>query len=257
MRLDDDWRRPVALTLLALGAAASVAAAQSLPMTPSAAEPADLSTQAQWAEVAVAASRLPLAAALATVLALRPRRKGTPPRDMGVIHTQIILAVVGTLVMLVVGSSLARAFGIVGAAGLVRYRAKVNDPKDAGVMLSTLAVGLACGVGQWMLAIFGTVFLLALLWVIESFEPASVRTVVIKAKAKDAKAVRARIERLLDRYGVQYEVRAMSPEELQYEVSWPIDRPTDRLAQHLVNLDAEASIELEVGKKKVDLPPSR
>ena len=43
--------------------------------------------------------------------------------------------------MLVVGSSLARAFGIVGAAGLVRYRAKIEDPKDAGVMLSTLAVG--------------------------------------------------------------------------------------------------------------------
>jgi hypothetical protein len=60
-----------------------------------------------------------------------------------VIQTQIILAIVGAVVMLVVGSSLARAFGIVGAAGLVRYRAKIEDPKDAGVMLSTLAIGLA------------------------------------------------------------------------------------------------------------------
>ena len=67
------------------------------------------------------------------------------------IQTQIILAVVGAVVMLVVGASLARAFGIVGAAGLVRYRAKINDPKDAGVMLSTLAIGLAAGVGLWML----------------------------------------------------------------------------------------------------------
>ena len=37
--------------------------------------------------------------------------------------------------MLVVGTNLARAFGVVGAAGLVRYRAKIEDPKDAGVML--------------------------------------------------------------------------------------------------------------------------
>ena len=118
-----------------------------------------------------AAARLPIAAGLACVLALRPRRKGTPQRQAPVIQTQIILAVVGAVVMLVVGSSLARAFGIVGAAGLVRYRAKINDPKDAGVMLSTLAVGLAAGVGLWLLASFGTVFILAMLWVVESFEP--------------------------------------------------------------------------------------
>ena len=33
------------------------------------------------------------------------------------------------VVMLVVGSNLARAFGVVGAAGLVRYRAKIEDPE--------------------------------------------------------------------------------------------------------------------------------
>src|SRR6266849_6390202 len=96
---------------------------------------------------------------------------GTPSRKPAVIHTQIILAIVGAVVMLVVGSSLARAFGIVGAAGLVRYRAKIEDPKDAGVMLSTLAVGLAAGVGRWMLAAFSTVFVLLVLWIVESFEP--------------------------------------------------------------------------------------
>ena len=73
--------------------------------------------------------------------------------------------------MLVVGTNLARAFGVVGAAGLVRYRAKIEDPKDAGVMLSTLAVGLASGVGQYVIAAFSAVFILLVLWVIESFEP--------------------------------------------------------------------------------------
>lgn len=250
MRRDNQWARPFLLTTLAIASMASVAAAQGFPLPSGASIPEDLSVRAQWAEVVLASARLPLAAGLATVLALRPRRRGTPPRDMGVIHTQIILAVVGTLVMLVVGSSLARAFGIVGAAGLVRYRAKVNDPKDAGVMLSTLAVGLACGVGQWLLAIFGTIFLIGLLWAVESFEPVSTRTVLIKARSKDTQAVRDKIERLLERYGVKHEVRAMSPEELQYEVHWPIDRPTDRLAERLVNLDPEGSVELEVAQKK-------
>src|SRR6476659_6718039 len=73
-----------------------------------------------------AAERLPIAAGLAFLLAMRPRRRGTPHRQAPVIQTQIILAIVGAVVMLVVGNSLARAFGIVGEAGLVRYRAKIE-----------------------------------------------------------------------------------------------------------------------------------
>ena len=81
--------------------------------------------------LARAAVSLPVAAVLCAALAFRPRRYGTPKRDPEVIHTQVILGVVGAVVMLVIGESLARAFGIVGAAGLVRYRAKIEDPKDA------------------------------------------------------------------------------------------------------------------------------
>ena len=85
--------------------------------------------------------RLPLAAALGSALAMRPRRAGTPPRKPAVVQTQVILAVMGALVLIVVGASLARAFGVVGIAGLIRYRAKVDDPKDASVMLAGLGVG--------------------------------------------------------------------------------------------------------------------
>src|SRR3982751_3692292 len=110
---------------------------------------------------------LPFATMLGAALAFRPRRRGTPPRSAPVIQTQIILALVGAIVMLVVGTSLARAFGIVGAANLIRYRAKIDDPKDAVVMLCALAVGLASGVGLYLIAGIATAFLLALLWVIE------------------------------------------------------------------------------------------
>src|SRR5207245_10219282 len=72
------------------------------------------------AEIRHALIRLPLAALLGAALALRPKRRGTPPRQPTVIQTQIILAILGAVVMLVVGTNLARAFGVVGAAGLVR-----------------------------------------------------------------------------------------------------------------------------------------
>jgi len=197
-----------------------------------------------------ALSRLPIAAGLASVLALRPRRRGTPKRQTPVIQTQIILAVVGAVVMLVVGSSLARAFGIVGAAGLVRYRAKIEDPKDAGVMLSTLAVGLAAGVGVWLLACFATVFLLALLWVVESFEPHATQLFTLKIKAKDPAALKVGIEKLLANNHLKFELRGSSKEELHYDVRLPIEKKTDRLSELLVKLDPESSVEWEEKKEK-------
>ncbi len=197
-----------------------------------------------------ALSRLPIAAGLASALALRPRRRGTPKRQTPVIQTQIILAVVGAVVMLVVGSSLARAFGIVGAAGLVRYRAKIEDPKDAGVMLSTLAGGLAAGVGVWLLACFATVFFLALLWVVESFEPQATQLFTLKIKAKDPAALKVGIEKLLANNHLKFELRGSSKEELHYDVRLPIEKKTDRLSELLVKLDPESSVEWEEKKEK-------
>lgn len=197
-----------------------------------------------------AMQRLPVAAGLAVLLALRPRRRGTPPRQIQVVQTQIILAVVGAVVMLVVGASLARAFGIVGAAGLVRYRAKIDDPKDAGVMLSTLAVGLASGVGLWMLAVFSAAFVLVVLWVVESFEPQARQLFTLTVSATNPEGLRPRVERLLSRQRLEFELRASTAENLTYEVRLPLDAKVDRLSKSLLELDAEAVTGVNWDQKK-------
>jgi hypothetical protein len=168
-------------------------------------------------ELGSAAVRLPVAAVLGTLLALRPRRWAAP-RNPVVIQTQIILAVVGALIMLVVGASLARAFGIVGVASLIRYRTKIDDPKDAVVMLSALGVGLACGVGLFFLAIFAALFLVAALWVIESYEPA-LRVFELSVKLGPGTGdLRSKIEAILKRYTSEFELRGISAEEASYLV---------------------------------------
>jgi hypothetical protein len=217
-------------------------------------EPADapdhIPRAEQIRELRHAVERLPVAVVLACVLALRPRRRGTPRRQAPVIQTQIILAIVGAVVMLVVGASLARAFGIVGAAGLVRYRAKIEDPKDAGVMLSTLAVGLASGVGLWMLATFATVFILMVLWVVESFEPTATQVFTLKVTAKDPDALKPQIERLLGRYRLAYELRSVAKEELHYEVRVPLAGKTDRLSTIILTLHSDNVTAVEWEEKK-------
>jgi uncharacterized membrane protein YhiD involved in acid resistance len=201
-------------------------------------------------EIDDAMLRLPLAALLGTALALRPRRKGTPLRSPAVVQTQIILAVVGALIMLVIGASLARAFGIVGAASLIRYRSKIDDPKDAVVMLSALSVGLASGVGLYALAAFATVFLMLALGIIESFEK-GVKQFELKIKAgKNTDGMRPRIESILRRFRLAFELRSSADEEVSYEVKVPIETQTDRVSNAILRLDPDGHAAVDWAEKK-------
>jgi uncharacterized membrane protein YhiD involved in acid resistance len=203
------------------------------------------------AEVRHALFRLPLAAVLGAALALRPKRRGTPPRQPAVIQTQIILAIVGSLVMLVVGTNLARAFGVVGAAGLVRYRAKIEDPKDAGVMLSTLGIGLACGVGLYVMAALSAAFILVTLWVIESFEPETRRLYDLIIKVGDhTDDRRAEFDAILRRYHVDFELRSSSDDCVSYEVLVPLEMRRDRVTSAILELDHDGHGSVEWTEKK-------
>lgn len=195
--------------------------------------------------------RLPLAAALGSALAMRPRRAGTPMRKPAVVQTQVILAVMGALVLIVIGASLARAFGVAGIAGLIRYRAKVDDPKDASVMLAGLGVGLACGVGLYYLAPAATAFLLALLWVLESREADLAAPFTLKVTTSDPAGLRKAVEALLRRHSLTFELRSWGPEELVYAVDVPLSMKTDALSTSLVGLGPKDKVGVEWGEKKV------
>jgi hypothetical protein len=194
--------------------------------------------------------RLPLAAALGSALAMRPRRAGTPARKPAVVQTQVILAVMGALVLIVVGANLARAFGVVGIAGLIRYRAKIDDPKDASVMLAGLGVGLACGVGLLYLSAAATAFLLALLWVLESKEADILAPFNLKVKTDDPAGLRRQVEALLRRFKLGFELRSWGQEELVYVVYVPLAMKTDEVSTSLVGLAPKDKIGVEWEEKK-------
>lgn len=195
--------------------------------------------------------RLPLAGVLGSLLAFRLKRRGTPTRTPAVVQTQIILTVVGALIMLVVGSSLARAFGIVGAASLIRYRSKIEDPKDAGVMLCCLAVGLASGVGLYGLAVCATLFLMGALALIESFEPKGVLNFELQVSGiQDAAALRPRLEQVLSRYRIEHSLRTQADQALSYDVKVPLEVETDRVTNQILKLDTTAGTTVEWDEKK-------
>jgi uncharacterized membrane protein YhiD involved in acid resistance len=75
------------------------------------------------------------------------------------ITSLIVLALITSLVIMVIGNNLARAFGLVGALSIIRFRTAVKDTIDIVYIFFGLAIGMAAGVGYFMLAITGTCFI--------------------------------------------------------------------------------------------------
>jgi hypothetical protein len=194
--------------------------------------------------------RLPLAAALGMILALRPRHRGAKKRNSMVVQTQIMLAVVGAVIMIIVGESLGRGFAIAGAANLIRYRSTIDDPKEAVVMLCALAAGLAAGVGYYQFAPFATVFMAALLWVVEYFEPTARKRWELEISMKDTTDFRPKVEGVLSGFSLDYELLAESEDELKYSISSPADVRTRDVSDTIKLLCAGEEMSIEWDEKK-------
>ena len=189
------------------------------------------STLASWESLAARiALRFSLAAFLAALLAFRPRR-GTPifRRNPYVAQTQILMAVVAGAMMMVVGDSAARAFGIFAAASLVRFRTNIRDPKETTVLLVCLGVGLAAGVGRWDMAIVLTLFVLIALSLLEYFEQFQVfRSMEISVSTRDVDRSNDMLKKLFIRHGFDFELLELNRQDQ--------DEPIGRIV-YLVNLD--------------------
>ena len=71
------------------------------------------------------------------------------------LHTMIMVSVTVAMIMVIIGSEIARAFALVGAMSIIRFRNPVKDPRDVAFLFVTIAIGMACGVGFYM---YATVF---------------------------------------------------------------------------------------------------
>ena len=78
-------------------------------------------------------------------------------------QTLVLMGMVTALIMLIIGSNIARAFSLVGALSVIRFRNAVKETRDVGYMFLTMAIGMACGTRFYVLAAFATAALAAVL----------------------------------------------------------------------------------------------
>ena len=112
------------------------------------------------------AAGLFLAVLLGVVVSFR--RKMTR-YDQNIIQAHAFLAVAGAMFMQIIAGELFRAVGLLGAASIVRYRYAIRNPRDAGTLVISLGLGMACGSGLLTLAVLGGVFVAIMAYILDHF----------------------------------------------------------------------------------------
>jgi uncharacterized membrane protein YhiD involved in acid resistance len=203
--------------------------------------------------------RLFLAVVLSGILAFRPR-KNVPlfGRNLYVAQTQILLSVVAGALMLIVGDNTARAFAIFAAVSLVRFRTNIRDPKEVTVLLISLALGLATGVGRWDLGAILCGFALVLLWFLEYNEPEQVfRSMELTVKTRNTESTNERLKKIFERYKLEGEIRQIDPPDeanpvgcVMYYLNLRLNLSTDYLSDRIFAVDGENVEGIEWAQKK-------
>jgi uncharacterized membrane protein YhiD involved in acid resistance len=157
-----------------------------------------------------------------------------------------------------VGDNAARAFAIFAAASLVRFRTNIRDPKEITVLLISLALGLAAGVGRWELGIGLCLFALALLWLLEFNESSQVvRAMELTVKTKDTDRTQEILKKIFKRMRLEAEVREIDPPDekdpigrIQYYLNLRINLSTDYLSDRILAADSENIERIQWAKTK-------
>lgn len=86
------------------------------------------------------------------------------------VHTLVLNGMVVAVIMLVVGSNIARAFALVGALSIIRFRNAIKETRDVGFIFFTMAIGMAIGTKFYLLAVIAAVVISLVIMIMTRFD---------------------------------------------------------------------------------------
>jgi len=114
--------------------------------------------------------------------------------SVSLVHTIIIMGVTISLIMVIIGSNIARAFALVGALSIIRFRNPVKDSRDVGFIFMAMAIGMATGTGFYLAAVVFTLFSCAMVYFMQRFN--------IGAKTTNEVLLRVHLPESLDYHSI-------------------------------------------------------
>jgi anti-anti-sigma factor len=168
-------------------------------------------------------------------------------------QAQVLLCVSGAMIMIIIGNSLVRAFGIAGAASIIRFRTPIDDARDITILFILMSLGMAAGLGAFAVAGLGTLFLCAMLPVLNLFSEDRPRTMNVEIVADGRDLPMAHIHQVFAINGIVFEPREVSQGSEATVRYLTTLRPDDSLE----DLSAQLMGDGKIGIKHVSWSPPK
>ena len=166
---------------------------------------------AAWWQPFVELSKLVLATAIGVIVtAVHRRYRRERPQTQAMEQAQVLLCVSGALMMIIIGGNVARAFGIAGAASIIRFRTPVEDPKDITILFLLMGLGMSAGVGLFGVAGLGTLFLCLCLALLDRIGARRPRAMMVEVEAEGREFPTSHVQGIFARSHVIFEPREVS-----------------------------------------------
>jgi len=161
----------------------------------------------------------------------------------GVVYSQnfnvtiVMISLITSIIMMLIGSNLAISLGMVGALSIVRFRAAIKEPKDIAFLFWSIAVGLAAGIGAFMIAIIGSIAI-AIVLVLFGNRLYKDYSYLLVVKGDNIKC--ENINSILSHYKLPFKLRMKNTTKLYSELTYEITLKkvnADNLTEHFYTLE--------------------
>jgi uncharacterized membrane protein YhiD involved in acid resistance len=171
------------------------------------------------------------------------------------------MTMVVAVIMLIIGSNIARAFALVGALSLVRFRNAVKDTRDVGYIFYAMAIGMAVGTRFYLLAAVGTIIISFILWGMVSLNlfAKDIKEQILKIRLPGDMNYETLFDSIFARYLNRFNliavetVQAGAQTELVYGVEFKRESQTQAFLNELRQLNDNNKVALITGHHEVDL----
>lgn len=152
--------------------------------------------------------------------------KTQPAHSPSFTLTMMVLPTIVAIIILLIGSNIARAFSLAGAFSIIRFRSAPGDSKDISYVLFAMAAGLGCGVGAYGYAALFTVILCALMIVLKAFKFGTSKEAMktLKVTIPENLGYEEAFDEIFRKFGIEYELKKVRTTELGslYEVVYAV-----------------------------------
>ena len=153
--------------------------------------------------------------------------------------TMVLLPLVISLIIMLIGSDIARAFSLAGAFSIIRFRSAPGEPKDIGYVLFALSAGLAAGVGSQGYTVVFTIILCLVMYILGKLKFAEQRKTkqMLKIVIPEDLQYHEEFSSLFSGYDINFKLIKVKTTSLGslYQLYYEVDLPIDLNVQSLMN----------------------